>query len=223
MHTDTACKGKNLLQLSNRRYAVTMNGSTDSIRWSEMVIKSRLLIGSLPILTAFLLLPLFRTSTCEEYRILPCPEGRANFLGVFRSERYRVTDKMRNSPTWYTPFMLYVWECACMYTRLRVKKTVVRLQEHVVLIRACRGDEEARKQAHKKKSRPIKFADFFYSLRSRARASRRIDLNWLAFAELYDKLARQRTLKFSRGGSAADTLHPSGHFHAPPRPRLRAF
>lgn len=33
----------------------------------QMVIKTRLLIGSLPILTALLLLPFLRAPTCEEY------------------------------------------------------------------------------------------------------------------------------------------------------------
>lgn len=40
------------------------------------MIKPRLLIGSLPILTALLLLPLLRTSTCEEYHILPGETGK---------------------------------------------------------------------------------------------------------------------------------------------------
>jgi len=42
----------------------------------RIVIKPRLLIGSPPILTALLLLPLLRTSTCEEYHILPGDTGK---------------------------------------------------------------------------------------------------------------------------------------------------
>jgi hypothetical protein len=101
---------KNLLWLNNRRYDERQYLAT--ARRGETVIKPRLPIGSFPLLTALLLLPLLRTSTCEEYRIPPCPGGRANFLGVFRGERYRVTNKMRKITHDTLP------------TRARVRKTV---------------------------------------------------------------------------------------------------
>jgi len=173
--------------------AITANQSTTaktgmcSDKTRRIVIKPRLLIGSLPILTALLLLPLLRTSTCEEYHILPGDTGK--YFRTFERD-----------------------------IKLSIKFEIVGYDRS--FSRGCYPKTDAKEIGNAQRlseESKGKLPNFFFSHTVCAswQTSRRINLNWLAFAN-YDNLARQRALKFSRGARrekpVGDTPSPPGTF-----------